>query len=215
MVSVVMRCRNEERYIGYALQSIHDFFGYDVEIIIIDNESTDNSIRVVNTFEYLDIKNISIGKNEYSPGKALNMGINKCKNDYILVLSSHCQITKLDFEEVKKQLDSGKAAVWGKQIPIWDGKRITRRYMWSNFKDKSSVNYFCKHENRYFLHNAFSFYKKETLLKYPFDEHWASKEERYWANDMIENKNSNIVYNSDIECNHFYTDNGATWKGIG
>ena len=56
MVSVVMRCRNEERYIGYALQSIHDFFGYDVEIIIIDNESTDNSIRVVNTFEYLDIQ---------------------------------------------------------------------------------------------------------------------------------------------------------------
>ena len=215
MVSVVMRCRNEERYIGYALQSIHDFFGYDVEIIIIDNESTDNSIRVVNTFEYLDIKNISMGKNEYSPGKALNMGINKCKNDYILVLSSHCQITKLDFEEVKKQLDSGKVAVWGKQIPIWDGKRITRRYMWSNFKDKSSVNYFCKHENRYFLHNAFSFYKKETLIKYPFDGYWPSKEDRYWANDIIDNKKLDIVYNSNIECNHFYTESGATWKGVG
>ena len=32
MVSVVIRCRNEERYIGYALQSVHDFLGYDVEI---------------------------------------------------------------------------------------------------------------------------------------------------------------------------------------
>ena len=215
MVSVVMRCRNEERYIGYAIQSIHDFLGYDVEIIIVDNESTDNSIRVVNTFEYLDIKNVNIVKNEYSPGRALNMGIEKCKNEYILVLSSHCQITKLDFKEVKNQLDSGKAAVWGKQIPIWDGKRITRRYMWSNFKDESSVNYFCKHESRYFLHNAFSFYKKETLIKYPFDVHWPSKEDRYWANDIINNKKLDIVYNSDIECNHFYTENGATWKGIG
>ena len=51
MVSVVVRCRNEERYIGYTIQSIYDYFGYDVEIIIVDNESTDNSIRVVNTFE--------------------------------------------------------------------------------------------------------------------------------------------------------------------
>ena len=54
MVSVVVRCRNEERYIGYTIQSIYDYFGYDVEIIIVDNESTDNSIRVVNTFEYLN-----------------------------------------------------------------------------------------------------------------------------------------------------------------
>ena len=215
MVSVVMRCRNEERYIGYALQSIHDFFGYDVEIIIIDNESTDNSIRVVNTFEYLDIKKIDIGKNDYSPGKALNIGVEKCMNDYILILSAHCQITKLNFNGVKDKLDSGVVSVWGKQVPIWDGKKISKRYMWSNFKNKSNTNYFCEHENRYFLHNAFSFYKKETLIKYPFDERWVSKEDRYWANDMINNKKLDIFYNSNIECNHFYTESGATWKGVG
>jgi len=214
MVSVVMRCRNEERYIGYALQSIHDFFGYDVEIIIIDNESTDNSIRVVNTFEYLDIKNISISKNEYSPGKALNMGINKCKNDYILVLSSHCQITKLDFEEVKKQLDSGKAAVWGKQIPIWDGKRVTPRYIWSNFGDKLEFNYYCESEKRYFLHNAFSIYWKHDLEKFPFDERLSGKEDRYWANDRIK-EGYRVLYNPELVCKHNYTTGGATWKGVG
>ena len=56
MVSIILRCRNEERYIGYALQSIHDFLGYNVEIIIVNNDSTDNSMRVVNTFEYLNIQ---------------------------------------------------------------------------------------------------------------------------------------------------------------
>ena len=73
MVSVVVRCRNEERYIGYTIQSIYDYFGYDVEIIIVDNESTDNSIRVVNKFEYLNIKKVDIKKNDYTPGRALNL----------------------------------------------------------------------------------------------------------------------------------------------
>jgi len=216
MVSIIIRNRNEEKYIGFAIQSVYDFLGYNVEIILIDNESTDNSIRIVNTFEYLNIKKINIGKNNYSPGRALNLGIKECSNDYILILSAHCQITKLDFSNVKEQLDMpGVMAVWGKQIPIWNGKKINRRYMWSNFKETSSTNYFCKYENRYFLHNAFAFYKKIDLIENPFDEHYAGKEERYWANNMIEKKNGNIIYNSDIQCNHFYTLAGATWKGIG
>jgi glycosyltransferase involved in cell wall biosynthesis len=215
MVSVIIRNRNEERYIGHAIQSVHDFLGYDIEIILVDNESTDNSIRVVNTFEYLNIKRVDILKDDYTPGKSVNAGVQIASHDYILVLSAHCQITKLDFNEVKDQLDSGGTAIWGKQIPIWNGKKINRRYMWANFKDTPMTNYFCKYEDRYFLHNAFAFYKKEDLIKHPFDEHWSSKEERYWANDMINDHGAQILYNNNIECNHFYTQDGATWKGIG
>ena len=214
-VSVIIRNRNEEKHIGYAIQSVHDYLGYDVEIIIVDNESTDSSLGIVDTFEYLDIKKVSIQKDDYSPGRSLNLGIKQAKSDYVLILSAHCQITKLNFTEVQSQLDTGACAVWGKQIPIWNGKKISRRYMWSNFKDKPSTNYFCKHEDRYFLHNAFAFYKKADLIEFPFDEHWPSKEERYWANDMIDKRDAKIVYNDEVECNHFYTNHGATWKGIG
>ena len=41
--SVVIRNRNEERYIGHCIQSVVDFLGDDVQIIIVDNESTDES----------------------------------------------------------------------------------------------------------------------------------------------------------------------------
>ena len=65
--SVVMRNRNEERYIGHAIQSLIDYIGEDIEVIIVDNESTDNSLRIVKTFDFLDIKQIDISKNEYTP----------------------------------------------------------------------------------------------------------------------------------------------------
>jgi glycosyltransferase involved in cell wall biosynthesis len=209
--SVVIRNRNEERFIGHCIQSVVDFLGDGVQIIIVDNESTDNSIRIANTFDYLDIKDILISKNDYAPGKSLNLGIKEVINPYTLILSAHCEIIKwADIEDWPDNLGS----IWGKQIPIWDGKKVTPRYLWSNFGEEEKVNYFCNQENRYFLHNAFSIFKTEHLKKYPFDERLSGKEDRYWASEQIEN-GYNILYSPDFVVKHHYTLDGATWKGVG
>ena len=211
-LSVIIRNRNEERHIGYTIQSVIDFCGNDVEIIIVDNDSTDNSLRIVNTFDFLDITRVNIDKNEYSPGKSLNIGVKESSNDYTMILSAHCEITKFDMSKVKIHLNSNMGAVWGKQIPIWDGKKISRRYMWSNFKDESSINYYSESEKRYFFHNAFSMFKRQHLIEFPFDERLSGKEDRYWVNDQIE-KGYDIFYDFEQEVKHHYTPNGATWKG--
>ena len=54
--SIVIRNRNEERFIGHCIQSLVDFLGDDIQIVVVDNDSTDNSLRIVNTFDYLTIK---------------------------------------------------------------------------------------------------------------------------------------------------------------
>jgi rhamnosyltransferase len=214
MVSVIVRSRNEEKYVGHCLQSITDFIGKP-EIILIDNESEDNTIRVVNNFEYHNVKKTDIQSNDYSPGKALNIGIKNATKDFILILSAHCEIIQLDLDKlITHFLDDSVVGVWGKQIPIWNGKKISRRYMWSNFGDRDEVNYFCESEDRYFFHNAFSFFRKDYLKENLFDEFYSSKEDRYWANEEIE-KGNKIVYDSEQIVKHHYTDNGATWKGIG
>jgi hypothetical protein len=69
-------------------------------------------------------------------------------------------------------------------------------------------------EDRPFLHNAFCFYNKKDLIDLPFDESLPGKEDRYWAVEAIK-QNKTYLYVPAIEVNHFYTMNGATWKGIG
>ena len=54
---------------------------------------------------------------------------------------------------------------------------------------------------------------KSILEKYPIDEKYIGKEDRYWTIDRI-NENNKIYYDSELECNHYYTNNGATWKSI-
>ena len=47
--SVVIRTKNEERWIGYAIQSALDHLNKP-EIIIVDNNSTDKSLEIVKFF---------------------------------------------------------------------------------------------------------------------------------------------------------------------
>jgi len=48
-LSVIIRSKNEERWIGHTIQSVLDFFPGS-EIIIIDNNSTDETLKICNLF---------------------------------------------------------------------------------------------------------------------------------------------------------------------
>jgi rhamnosyltransferase len=220
-VSIILRVKNEENHIGYCIQSILNTFEFP-EIIVVNNNSEDESINIIKHFEkdtslnstdkrYTKMKITNIS--DYTPGKALNLGIKHASQKYCLIISAHCKIIKFNLEKNIEYLKKN-IAIYGKQIPIWNGKQITKRYIWSNFGEKNKVNYFTKHENRYFFHNAFSFFTKQTLVDFPFNEKLTSKEDRYWAQNIIENQGKNILYNSDDIVEHYYTKNGATWKNI-
>lgn len=210
-VSIIIRNRNEGEFIGFALQSCLDFFDKP-EIIIVDNNSTDDSLEVVSWFNDRTTINI-LPINSYTPGKAINLGVKQATKDIILVLSAHCQITAINWGLIESLLKE-HVAVFGQQNPIYKGKKITKRYIWSHFGGEYVTNMYSNIENRYFLHNAFCFYTKEFLTQNPIPEQYAGKEDRYWAKDMVD-QNYNYIYTPVLKCNHFYTDNGATWKGLG
>ena len=210
-ISIIIRNRNENEYIGFAIQSCLDHF-HKPEIIIIDNNSTDDSLQIVNLFkDRTTIKIIPI--DDYTPGKSINLGVKYATKDIILVLSAHSQITKVDLKAIKNNL-SEVVAVFGQQTPIYKGKKISKRYIWSHFKEDRITNMFSQIENRQFLHNAFCFYNKQFLLDNPMPEIYSTKEDRYWAADIV-SKGYNYYYDPTHKINHFYTTNGATWKGIG
>ena len=220
-VSVIIRTKNEERWVGHAIQSVLSNLKKP-EIIIIDNNSTDETLKIIGLFiqdkmlgdkknrNYTNIKIFNI--NNYTPGKALNLGVKKSTKDIILVLSAHCQLQKIDFEKHKKDLNKYDC-IFGKQNPVYKGKNVMKRYIWNHFTDKRTINMYSDYEKRYFLHNALAIYKRKTLIKNKFNEALVAKEDRYWANSLI-NKNKKILYDPNLSALHHYTENGNTWKGL-
>ncbi len=211
-ISIIIRNKNEARWIGHAIQSCLDIWNCP-EIIIVDNASSDESMDIVNEFCWSDIKVCQCIDSPYTPGKSINLGVTQASRENILILSAHCQLIGVDFSLVTNLLKD-YIAVFGKQIPIYRGRKINKRYIWSHFTDEKQVNMWSEIENRHFLHNAFCFYKKEMLEKYKFNERLPSKEDRYWAKDII-NKSLSFYYEPTAVCHHYWTPNGATWKGIG
>ena len=220
-VSVVLRARNEARWIGYTIQSLLERLA-SPEIIVVDDHSTDDTVTIVKHFmqdrnlsdhkaqSYTDIKIITI--DEYSPGRAINLGVAQSTREYVLVISSHCELES--FSLAKHQDDLKQlSAIFGNQIPIWHGKKITKRYMWSHFVDQEVINMYSEYEKRYFLHNAVALYRTSFLRDNPFDEQLMGKEDRYWANEMIKAKRT-ILYDPSMSVKHHYTSNGNTWKGL-
>ena len=218
--TVVIRVKNEERWIGYAIQSVLDHL-IKPEIVIVDNNSTDKTIDIVKFFaenpnlnneanNYSKIKIVNIAN--YSPGRALNLGVKNASKKYILILSAHCILKKFNEINILKDLEKN-ACVFGNQIPVWNGKKISKRYLWSHFSNKKIKNMYSELEKRYFLHNALAVYKKDILKKFPFDENLTSKEDRYWANKIIKKK-MNFTYEPELIAEHQYTIHGNAWKGI-
>ena len=141
-LSVIIPCYNESENISLIF-NILSLFDNDVEIVIVDNKSTDESLNIVKHFQQdpeLNDKNnpqytkINIlNLDDYSPGQGINLGVKNCNNNYILVISSHCILTKIDMEKHKLDLEK-HVCIFGNQIPVWMGKKIKKRYLWSHFQ---------------------------------------------------------------------------------
>ena len=85
LVSCIVPVFNGERYIQQALESIHQQTYRPLEIILVDDGSTDNTIGVVKRLEF-SVQYIE--QDNMGPAAARNLGINLAKGDFVAFLDS-------------------------------------------------------------------------------------------------------------------------------
>lgn len=82
LVSIVIPCYNAEKYIEETIQSVLNQSETDLEIIVINDGSTDNSAQIVNAFSDKRIQ--LINQKNQGVSAARNLGLNKAKGTYIV-----------------------------------------------------------------------------------------------------------------------------------
>lgn len=178
LVSIIIRTHNEEKWISSCLNAVFEQDYKNFEIIIVDNESVDNTIKIVKTYYIKKILKIK----KYFPGKALNLGINNAKGSIIVCLSGHC-IPKNSkwLSYLVNGLKSSKiAGVYGKQEPLSFSSPIDKRDLLLTFGLDKKVQ-----TKDSFFHNASSAIKKDLWKKFKFDEKVTNIEDRIWGNRVI------------------------------
>lgn len=160
--SIIIPCWNSKEYLGKCLESIPK--RDDIEIICIDDGSTDKTIDLLKNYKefmYKDIEILNYKKNK-GVSYARNMGIDKAKGEYLLFLDSDDYIDGNVFNNIVDNYLNGEY-----DMVFYD--------MVNNFNykfDANQNNYKCKYGN-------FKFVKKDFLgdLRYTVGKQYAEDKE--------------------------------------
>lgn len=107
LVSIVVANYNGEKYLQTFLNSVLVSNYKNFELLIVDDGSTDESLKILQLFANKD-KRIKIYKNEENLGAAAsrNKAINQVKGDIIIFLDNDTEVTKGWLTELIKVLES-------------------------------------------------------------------------------------------------------------
>lgn len=193
--SIVVRTKNEETWIGHCLRSISTQKNVKFEIILVDNESTDRTLSIVDDFDVTLLK-----IQDFLPGRALNMGFEHSQGEFVICISGHCVPTDNFWLEnlLFEFYDSEVAGVYGRQLPLSYSSAIDKRDLLTVFGLDKKIQ-----TKDPFFHNANSAIRKSIWDKIPFDDTVTNVEDRIWGKKIIES-GYKLVYTPDAKVYHWH-----------
>lgn len=107
-VSVIIPVYNAEKYIAQCLQSVIDQTLQEIEIIIVNDGSIDNSLQIVKDFQNKDKRIKIIDQENRGAGNARNTGMSEAKGKYLSLLDVddflNCQCWKKCMMHVRRMM---------------------------------------------------------------------------------------------------------------
>ena len=99
-VSIIIPVYNTEKYLDKCIQTLTNQTLQDIEIIFVDDGSTDNSLEIINFYAEKDNRIIVLTQNHKKQGAARNYGIKIAKGEYIGFVDSDDWVQSDMFEKL-------------------------------------------------------------------------------------------------------------------
>lgn len=180
-VSVLIRVRNEVAQLEHLLRTLAaQETPLSVEIVVVDNASTDGSAEVASGHQ---AEIVSISQEDFTYGRALNLGMSRCSAPLVLIISAHCVplgrgfLTKVvePFSDPRMvgvrcvRADSSDALKWLNPVDI-------------GFSSQEEQNVWEATESWTATYPAAGccMIRREAWLEEPFDETLESNEDKIW-----------------------------------
>ena len=105
LLSIIIALYNSEEYIEKCIKSIVEQTYNNLEIIIINDGSTDESLKICEQFQEKDKRIKIYNQKNTGVSSARNTGIAKATGDYITFVDSDDYLIKEAYEKALKQID--------------------------------------------------------------------------------------------------------------
>ncbi len=100
LISIIIPVYNAEKYIGRCIDSILAQTHERLEIVLVDDGSTDNSLKICREYAEKDSRIMVLHKENGGVSSARNLGLEACSGEYIGFIDSDDHIASTMYEEL-------------------------------------------------------------------------------------------------------------------
>lgn len=210
-ISIILPCYNAEKYIEKCINSIINQTYKNIEIIVVNDGSTDNTIDKINEIKRKDDRVRLIDKRNTGVSDSRNIAIEKSTGNYIMFIDADDSYEENAVEDLYKVIKS-------KNVNIVRGK-----YKKVNIKreiEEDNVSKYNNYNNKEIIASILNgdipcyvwllMINKKILNKYKikFDKELKIMEDTMFYIKLLENEK--IYFEDEIIYNYFQNKNSAT-----
>lgn len=180
LVSAIVPVYNSEKFLEVCIQSLKNQTLNDIEMIFINDGSTDNSLEILEKYQKLDNRIIIINQENKGPSVARNAGLRIAKGEYISFIDSDDWINENMYQEMYQNAQENNS-----DAVICDMKLIGKN-------------------NELYINGItlnIPFYNKEKVLQHIYQELLSNSQFNSAANKLYKSriiKSHNISFNKEI-----------------
>jgi len=200
-VSILIRTKNEEKYIGKTLEAVFSQELDNFNVLIVDSGSTDGTLEIAKKYP---VEIYKIKPEEFTWGYSLNYGFRLTKGKIVVCLSAHSLPLSDDWLAtiIANFSDENVAAVMCNTLPWPDCNPFDRRGLLKKFNMP-------KHDLSggppFIFGNVSSAIRKSVWEKVHFDEELSYCEDEDWMR-KVKKLNYKVIYEPAAKVYHSHNE---------
>ena len=184
LVSVIVPVYNTSKYLRQCLDSILSQTLKEIEIICVDDGSTDKSLEILLEKESQDSRIIVLQQKNKGAGAARNYGISEARGDYIAFMDSDDWYPSDDvLEELYNLCNDFKVSIAGGSLVLWDNeiREASSDYVFSS----SGIMGYCDYQNPYFYQRFLYSHRMLQEYQLAFPDYLRGQDLPFFVKSMV------------------------------
>ena len=186
--SIIIRARNEGKYLDQVLAMLANQTFKDFEIIVVNNDSTDTTLAIAQKYH---CSIVNLAKNKFTYPYACNLGVKHSLGKYLVFLSGHSIPISTDWlkDGLVNFKDPKVAGVYATALPLPNAyffEKLTYTLISKLFRGKRFVMRNVNRAKMGTLGFTNAIIRKDLWEKYPLNENFgAGGEDGDWARHWL------------------------------
>lgn len=122
LVSIIIAVYNAQKYIGFCLDSLVNQSYNNIEIVLVDDGSTDDSYTICKKYTQCDDRIVLLQKENGGSASARNLGLERAKGEYIIFVDADDVVNCDYIEKLHDAIQESDIAICGFDRFVKDGE---------------------------------------------------------------------------------------------